>query len=385
MTEPLRVLTVIHGFHPLRGGAETAALEIASRVAVAGFVPVVLTAGFGRAPREEWIRGIRVVRAPVPSRRPGPAGPASMLAFAASAFPAARRLAGASDIVHAHFTIPAGLLALLLRRTGKRPYLVTLPGSDVPGYSERPYSRLYGLTRPLVRAVWRGASQIVAVSEDLKRSALRIDPGASVEVIPSGVDAKRFAPPPDGERTAGRILLVGRLMRLKGQSVFLRALARVRKQWDGHLLAQIVGGGSDLENLRETSSRLGLSDIVEMPGFVGDEGLPGRYAQAALFVMPSLNDAAPLAILEAMASGLPVVASAVGGIPEALPAGGALLVPPGDEEALAGAILQLLSDPARAAAMGRENRTAATRYDWDVIAGRYGRLYEQAAAGRSDG
>ncbi len=385
MTEPLRVLTVIHGFHPLRGGAETAALEIASRVAAAGGLPVVLTAGPGRAAREERIRGVRVVRAPIPARRPGPAGPGSMLAFAASALPAAWRLADASDIVHAHFTIPAGLLALLLRRSKKRPYVVTLPGSDVPGYSDRPYSRLYGLTRPLVRAVWRGAGQIVAVSEDLKRSVLRVDPRASVEVIPSGVDTNRFAPPPEGERRAGHILLVGRLMRLKGQSVFLRALTRVRKRWDGPLSAQIVGGGEDLENLRDASSRLGLSDIVEVPGFVPDAGLPGRYARAALFVMPSLNDAAPLAILEAMASGLPVVASAVGGIPEALPGGGALLVPPGDEEALAGAILRLLADPARAAAMGRENRAAAARYDWDLIAGRYGRLYARVVAGERDG
>jgi glycosyltransferase involved in cell wall biosynthesis len=385
MTEPLRVLTVIHGFHPLRGGAETAALEIASRVASAGGVPVVLTAGSGRSRREERIRGVRVVRAPIPARPPGPAGPGSMLAFATSALPAAWRLAEDADIVHAHFTIPAGLLALLLHRFKGRPYVVTLPGSDVPGYSDRPYSRLYALTRPLVRTVWRGAAQVVAVSEDLKESMLRVDPHASVEVIPSGVDGKRFAPPPERERKAGHILLVGRLMRLKGQSVFLRALARVRKRWDGPLSAQIVGGGEDLENLRGVSSELGLVDIVEIPGFVPDAVLPGRYAQAALFVMPSLNDAAPLAILEAMASGLPVVASAVGGIPEALPGGGALLVPPGDEEALAGAILQLLADPARAAGMGQENRAAAARYDWDVIAERYRCLYARVVAGERDG
>ncbi|MFQ5458833.1 MAG: glycosyltransferase, partial [Myxococcota bacterium] len=71
----MRILTIVHGFHPLRGGAETAALEIAARTAAAGVKQTVLTAGMGRAPREEHVRGVRVLRTPMPPRRPGAAGP----------------------------------------------------------------------------------------------------------------------------------------------------------------------------------------------------------------------------------------------------------------------------------------------------------------------
>jgi len=373
----VKVLAIIHGFHPLRGGAETAALEIASRARREGVETVVLTARMGGLPRDDEVRGVRVIRTRIPPRRLGPAGPGAMLAFAASALPRAHRLAGEADLVHAHFTLPAGLIALIARRTQGRPYLVSLPGSDVPGYSLRPFSRLYGSTVPLVRRVWRGASRVVAVSEDLRRYALRVDPAARIEIIPSGVESARDGSTGEERREPGRILLVGRLIPLKGQAVFLRALARVRERYRGSLSAEIVGAGPDLERLRAEAARLGLSQVVSIPGFLSDEALATQYARASLFVMPSLNDAGPLAVLEAMAAGLPVVASAVGGIPEMVGRAGGLLVPPGDEQVLADAILAVLSDPARAAEMARTSRETALEFDWDAIARRYVSMYRE--------
>jgi glycosyltransferase involved in cell wall biosynthesis len=373
----MKVLAIIHGFHPLRGGAETAALEIASRARREGVETIVLTARMGSSPPEEEVRGVRVIRTRLLPRGLGPAGPGAMLAFAASALRRGHHFADEVDLVHAHFTLPAGLIALALLRTRGRPYLVTLPGSDVPGYSERPFSRLYSLTTPLVRRVWRGASRVVAVSEDLRRCALRIDPTARIEIIPSGVDTARHASADGVGREPGRILLVGRLIPLKGQAVFLRALARVQERYRGPLFAEIVGAGPDLEHLRSEAARLGLSPVVSIPGFVSDDALAAQFARASLFVMPSLNDAGPLAVLEAMAAGLPVVASRVGGIPEALAGVDALLVPPGDEVALAEAIIAVLSDPGRARNMARECRTKALTLDWDRITSRYVSVYEE--------
>jgi len=217
----------------------------------------------------------------------------------------------------------------------------------------------------------------VAVSEDLRRHALRIDPAARIEVIPSGVDVARYASAGGAGRESGKILLVGRLIPLKGQAVFLRALARVRERHRGPLSAEIVGAGPDLEHLRSEAARLGLSEVVSIPGFVPDEALTARYARASLFVMPSLNDAGPLAVLEAMAAGLPVVASAVGGITEMVGRAGGILVPRGEEQALAGAIIDVLSNPVRAAAMAQSSREAALAFDWDTIARRYVGMYRE--------
>jgi len=384
MGDRLRVLTIIHGFYPLRGGAETVALEIASRLARGGVDPVVLTAGFEGLPREEKIEGVRVLRTWSPRGRAlGPSGPGGMIAFTLAALRPALRLAEQADVVHAHFTIPAGLVALFLHRTRKIPYVVTLHGSDVPGYNEaRPFSELYKITRPLARAVWRAAGRVVAVTASLGEWAREIEPAAPIEVIPNGVDTRRFSSSPEGTREVGRILLVGRLIPLKGHAVFLRAMARVRKRWSGPLSVEVVGAGPELERLRHEARSLGLLDIVEIAGFVPFEELPSRYERAALFVMPSLSEALPLAVLEAMAAGLPVVASRVGGIPEALAGVDALLVPPGDEVALAEAIIAVLSDPGRARNMARECRTKALTLDWDRITSRYLCAYEELVSPR---
>lgn len=380
----MRILTIVHGFHPLRGGAETAALEIAVRTAGAGAVQTVLTAGLACAPGEETVRGVRILRAPMPPRGKGPTGPGAMLAFVLSGLPTALRLGAEQDIVHAHFGIPAGLLARIIRRRSGTPYLVTLPGSDVPGYNDRPYSNLYKLSKPVLRSVWRHAARLAAVSEDLRAAALHIEPGVSIDVIPSGVDVKRFERTRGMERQAGRILVVGRLIPLKGHNVFLDALARVKASWSGPLTADILGQGPELENLRRKAAAAGLSNIVNVPGFVSDEELRKAYATASLFVMSSINDAAPLTVLEAMASGLPIVATAVGGVPESLSDRGAVFVKAGDAEAMAGAIHELLGDAGKAEAMGRENRTVVERFDWDIIAGRYLGLYEEIVRGAAD-
>jgi glycosyltransferase involved in cell wall biosynthesis len=175
------------------------------------------------------------------------------------------------------------------------------------------------------------------------------------------------------------------LIGLKGQAVFLRSLGRVRKRWGGPLSVEIIGGGPDQERLRELASELGVSDVVHIHGFVPDEELIAQYARASLFVLPSVNDAAPLAILEAMASGLPVVASAVGGIPEVLAGNEKALFPAGDESALAEAIVRMISDPSLSDSTGKRNRERAMAFDWDTIARRYLDLYREVAARAKSG
>jgi glycosyltransferase involved in cell wall biosynthesis len=198
----------------------------------------------------------------------------------------------------------------------------------------------------------------VAVREDLRRHALRIDPTARIEIIPSGVDAARYASPDGAGREPGRILLVGRLIPLKGQVVFLRALARVRERHRGPLSAEIVGVGPDLEHLRSEAARLGLSQVLSIPGFVSDEALAVQYARASLFVsLP--NDAGPRPA-RSDGRGLPVVASA-GGIPEV--GGGPRSSFRAGTSRPRRRDPRRASDPARAAAMARSSRASALAFD----------------------
>jgi glycosyltransferase involved in cell wall biosynthesis len=244
------------------------------------------------------------------------------------------------DVVHAQDR-RAGLWTRVLPGPGARVYTVHgLPDPYLPPPA--------GPARPGVRAVlayrgvdaalarWRTDALIVpsrAVASVLTR---RIGfPDGRLTVIPNGIEP--------GEPLAAAGDAVGTLSVLepvKGLPTFLEAAAALARERPALRFA-IFGNGSQAAALRARAAALGLSDRVAMPGHV-----PARVALAELAVLalPSVMENSPMALLEAMAAGVPVVASAVGGIPELAPDGTAQLVPPGDAAALAGAIARLLDD-----------------------------------------
>jgi glycosyltransferase involved in cell wall biosynthesis len=130
-----------------------------------------------------------------------------------------------------------------------------------------------------------------------------------------------------------------------------------------------VGDGEDVPHLKARAQRLGVADLIDWHGSVAHEDVPGFYRRAAVTVLPSLTDSESfgMTLVEAMASGCPVVGSAVGGIPFVIRDGvDGLLATPGDATDLAAAVGEILTNPIRAAAMGQAGRAAAeTRWDWN--------------------
>jgi glycosyltransferase involved in cell wall biosynthesis len=157
-------------------------------------------------------------------------------------------------------------------------------------------------------------------------------------VIPTAVDAEA-APPAHGGGRPPRLITVGRLAAPKDPLTLVRALARVHEPFT----ARIVGEGPDRPAVEAAIREAGLVDTVELMGDRGD--VPQLLADSDVFVLSSRSEGAPLSILEAMAAGLPVVASAVGGVPELVEDGvTGVLVPPEDPAALAAALVRLLAD-----------------------------------------
>lgn len=188
-----------------------------------------------------------------------------------------------------------------------------------------------------------------------------------ITIIPNGVDTERFAPrKPDRETRATYnipyevpvMIAVGRLEYEKGFHLAIEALNALRRQ-DVHLL--IVGKGREAARLQSLAASTGLSSRVHFTGFVKHTSLPALYATSDLFLMPTLREEGhPLVVAEAMACGLPVVASLIGGIPSIVNEGiHGYLIPPGDVKALARQIDTLLEIPERAHAMGLASRTKA--------------------------
>jgi glycosyltransferase involved in cell wall biosynthesis len=269
------------------------------------------------------------------------------------------------DVVHAHALHQTARLG-----PGDVPVVINLPGEPNARY----------------RADLQQADALVGDgwAADHLPAAL----GRPVRRVPKGVDAALFTPDGSNERARLRleqrrvILTVGRLVPIKNTKLLVSAMpAVVDAVPDAHLV--IVGDGPERASLEAVARELGISDRVAFGGYVPQGETPGWYRTADLFALSSDFDNSPNVVLEAMASGLPVVSTRVGGVAEFVAERGGVLVPPGDATALAAAIVAMLKDENRRREAGAFNRRAATeRFSWRASAQALLETYEDVIAAR---
>jgi glycosyltransferase involved in cell wall biosynthesis len=294
------------------------------------------------------------------------------------------------DLVHAHWIVPNGVVAATAAPAGAGvPLAIGLHGSDVFLAEKRG-------VRPLVRWALSRTRLLTGCSPELVERVRALGfPAERSRVIPYGVDTAAFSPAPERRAvwrgrlsvpdSAPLLLGVGRMATKKGFQVLIEVLPALLAEFPD-LRVVLAGGGDLLERFRESVRPWG--ERVHLPGPVLRDTLPDLYRAADVFVLPAVHDGKgnvdglPNVILEAMASGLPVVSSRISGIPLAVEDGGTgLLVPEGDPEALLGALRRLLADPAAARAMGeRGRRKAETGLTWDAVAARYREAYASLTA-----
>jgi glycosyltransferase involved in cell wall biosynthesis len=248
-----------------------------------------------------------------------------------------------THLVHADFYgLPAGALARVPVRVSTKHGFNPFRARAGFGLADRSMARLAALNI----AISHGLAGYLARTEGFDER--------SFEIVHYGIDGGSDPPPPP-ERP--RIACVGRLVPIKGHETLLRAVAVAMKAVPG-LELQIAGDGPLEAEIRVLVGSLGLSDAVR---FLGRVSPPQPvYEQAAIVVVPSLGEGFGMVALEAMERGRAVVASDVGGLPEIVVANETgLLVPPGDAEALAAAVVELASDTSRVAAFGLAGRARA--------------------------
>jgi glycosyltransferase involved in cell wall biosynthesis len=223
------------------------------------------------------------------------------------------------------------------------------------------------LGRRVVRLALDRAACVVALSERWRAWLAQVTSNPNVVCLPNPVRAWP-AQPPRGRRNV--VLYLGRIEAAKGIGELLEALARLRESVPDVEL--VCAGAGAIEAARAQAEHLGIEDAVRFPGWLN---APQKWAwlrRAGVFALPSHAEGLPMGVLEAMAAGLPVVASAVGGIPDLLQDGvQGSLVAPGDARGLARALRCVLLDPRRAAALGAAGReTIRARYTPErVLAG----------------
>jgi glycosyltransferase involved in cell wall biosynthesis len=282
------------------------------------------------------------------------------------------------DVVHSHEFTMAVFGAAAARMVGL-PHVITMHGGMA--FAERLRRRV------ALRLAFRASTHVVAVSRDTRDrlvEALNVRP-ERVEVVPNGIVPE----PGDGGAVRSElglgpedrlVLAVGNLYPVKGHRFLLEAVARSGRAGAGCHVA-IAGRGDQESALRECAARLGLSDRVHLLGYRAD--IADLLAAADVFAMPSLSEGLPLAMVEAMFAGVPVLATAVGGIPDLIHDGASgRLVRAEDPDALCEALRELLgSAPVRAryAAAAREH--AVRGYGAAAMVDAYLRLYGVGGAG----
>lgn len=360
---PIRLLLVVDSLDV--GGAERHVVDLALALRRGGYEVTVACSAAGALsePLEEagvWVRpllGSRVKRRVSASY--------------------ARRLRGLLrkgrfDLVHAHVYASEAAAAL------------ATPGTGVPLVVTEHTEVLWQARRARLVNRWfcRRAERMIAVSNVIRKRLIERDkvPPWRITVIPNGVpsiphERPGISPPlPDGWREGPLVGVVARLQPEKGVANFLKAAARVAPRVpETHFI--VAGDGPLREELETLVRRLGLERNVHFLGFRSDaRSLTGLLDVLAV---PSLTEGAPLVVLEAMGAGVPVVASAVGGIPDQIRHGReGLLVPPGDPVALSDALLELLQDPNLVRRMGEVGRRrAATEFGHATMVGRIEEVY----------
>lgn len=278
------------------------------------------------------------------------------------------------DFVHAFFGFPTGWLCY--RTANKLPYIISLRGSDVPGKHAR-LAIDYKILGPLFKLIWKKAFALVACSEGLKERSLRFLPSATIDVIPNGVNLERFSPAQNKDRRdTFKLLTVGRLSVTKRVEMLIDAVEILHRA-GMKISFTIVGGGAGKELLRQIISAKKLDAIIKVAGRADAEKMPEVYRQSDLFISASMQEGMSNAMLEAMASGLPIVTTRCEGVDELIKDNG-VIVENATAAEIAMSIKSVIENPGVYQKMSKAARAQAERFSWQSVAQAYMQIYRQA-------
>jgi glycosyltransferase involved in cell wall biosynthesis len=286
------------------------------------------------------------------------------------------KAAGRAQVMHVfansgwawHLFATPALLVARLRRTS---VIVNYRGGHADSFFARAPTHV---VRHLRRATMR-----VTPSPFLQRVFAKY--GLEAEVVPNIIDLTRFEPVPRRDfGSAPRIVVARNLEPIYGIATAIRALLSVRQRFSGATLT-VAGSGPELGPLQALVTELGLQGAVSFPGRIENSAMPQLYALADCVVNPSTVDNMPISLLEAFASGLPVVSTNAGGIPDMLTHEvTGLLVPVGDPQAMGRELCRMLEDRALAARLVAAGRAEADKYAWPRVKALWLDAYRRAAA-----
>jgi len=278
-------------------------------------------------------------------------------------------------LAHAFFGFPTGWLCY--RTKNKLPYIISLRGSDVPGKNAR-LQRDYKILAPIFKAIWKNAASLVACSQGLKTRSLQFLPSVDINVITNGVDTERFHPAKTKQNPDTlKLLTVGRLSSTKRVETLIDAVEILHKN-NINVQFTIAGDGSLMDQLKQLVSQKKLDDNIKFTGRTDPEEMPQLYRQSDIYISATMQEGMSNAMLEAMASGLPIVTAPCEGLEELIDNNGIILESE-TPQAIADTVTKLAENQNEYNQMSIAATNQAKKFSWNNAAQEYLNIYKTVA------
>ncbi len=366
----MKIALLTWSYPPRRiGGTEIASQNIAKYLASRGHNITVITRKDEGLPKESIENGFRVIRIGCPSNR--------LFRFVIFCFKAASFLRKLRpDIIHAQ-AMHMGLCALITSNIIHKPYIVWARGLDI-------YS--YQFNRLIMREIFRKAGAVLALTEYMKKEILKYQQ-VDIIVIGNGIDIRKFGKLSREESRSWLgikpvekvVVFVGSLSPVKGVRYLLEAMSIIKREIPVARLL-IVGDGTEKPILKTKAKSLNIENTVTFYGHVDNDEVPKYMAASDVFVLPSLSEGFPNVIAEAMAAGLPIICTKVGGLSEIVTEGkNGFLVESENPAQLARQIISILTDDGLKQEMVYNNQAWAKMNSWERVVEKLEKIYAQVA------
>ena len=370
----MKLLCLNYEYPPLGGGGAVVSKGLAEELVKAGHEVDLVTSGMKSLPEREIIGGVAIRRVWCVRRHRHYTTTAELLT---QVYPSLRKAlalirTNRYDLIHTHFIYPTGLVSYLLHKITGLPYVITVHGSDVPGYNPDRFQLAHKLSHRLWVAIVSNSAGLICPSNHIK-TLVRLYSDHRATIIPNGITVKT---PLDVEKR-NQILVVSRLFKRKGVQFLLKALRDMDTDWK----VLIAGDGPYLTKLKSLAKA--ARPNIEFLGHVQGTRLQELYDASKIFVFPSLRENFPVVLLEAMEAGCAIIASDIDSCREVINGAG-LTTPAGNARKLKTALQGLMHNEAEICRLRTLALNRVREFAWPSVSEKYAAEFSRILASRSN-
>ena len=379
MTEPLKILMFNNEFPPLGGGTGTVNRELFLQFKNNPEIKIdLITSSDGKVKKiNNFSRNITIYKIPVGRKNIHHASNSELIKYAFKALFTGIKLHKKEkyDFVFVWATVPAGFPAVILKLFKKLPFIIRISGPDIPGYEKR-YNTIYKIISPFIKFAWKKAEIIISKCKTEKEMVLKINPKLKIKTVYNGIDTKIFFPTENKIQDKNlKLICAARLIKHKGQYTLIKAVSNLKKQ--GIIMnVNLVGEGDEKNAYVKYAKAQDVAEQIIFSGYVPREKMAEQYQNADIFVLPSHSECMSNAMLEAMACGLPVIVTDVGGTEELIDKTDGFIFKPGDEITLTHILKDIDLNKDKIQILGKKSRKKAEQLKWKNIAEEYFELFK---------